>query len=126
MKVAILGGTGPFGRGLAQRLARAGEQVTIGSRDADRAREAAAELGVDGATNEEAVRGAELVVLAVKADAAVPTASELAPALAGKPVLCVASELRFTKDGVLPAEGATSIAEQVAALVDAPVAAGLH
>ena len=126
MKVAILGGTGPFGRGLAQRLARAGERVTIGSRDAGRAREAAAEVGVEGATNEDAVGAAELVVLAVKADAAVPTARELAAALRGKPLLCVASELRFTKEGVFPADEARSIAEQVAELVDAPVADGLH
>ena len=55
MKVAILGGTGSFGRALAARLVAAGEDdVVIGSRDEARARAAAEELGpgVLGATNE--------------------------------------------------------------------------
>ena len=73
MRVAILGGTGSFGRALAARLVAVGEDdVIIGSRDAERARETARELGgarVEGATNDDAVRGADLVVLAVKADA---------------------------------------------------------
>src|SRR5689334_9352582 len=73
VRIAILGGTGSFGRALAARLVALGEdEVVIGSRDATRARAAAAELGdrVQGAENGEAVRGAALAVLAVKADAA--------------------------------------------------------
>ncbi len=73
MRIAILGGTGSFGRALAARLVALGEdEVVIGSRDEARARAAAAELGahVQGAENSEAVRGATLAVLAVKADAA--------------------------------------------------------
>jgi NADPH-dependent F420 reductase len=125
VRVSIVGGTGPFGRGLATRLAAAGDDVVIGSRDAERARAAAAELGVVGATNAESLRGADLVVLAVKADAAAATARELADALGGTPLLCVASALSFGKDGVRPA-GDESVAGTVAALVGAPVAAGLH
>ena len=74
----------------------------IGSRDEARAKEAAAELGpsVEGATNENAVRGVDLAVLAVKADGALDTASEVAEALGATPLLSVASVLAFSKDGV--------------------------
>ena len=127
MRVAILGGTGSFGRALAARLVAAGEdEVVIGSRDAERAATAAGELGCSGATNAEAVRGADLAVLAVKADAAIPTAEEIAGALGETPLLSVASALSFASDGVRPDPDARSIAERVAAAVDAPVAAGLH
>src|SRR5438477_13013312 len=84
MKVAILGGTGSFGRALAARLVAAGgHEVVIGSRDAARAEASAAELGsgTSGATNDDALRGVELVVLAVKAEAALDTARDVARAL---------------------------------------------
>jgi 8-hydroxy-5-deazaflavin:NADPH oxidoreductase len=116
MRVAIVGGTGKFGRALAARL-RETDDVVIGSRDAERAREAAAELGVEGATNEDAVRGVDLVVLAVKADTALDTARELRAAIGDTPVLSVASDLRVHE---------RSLAERTADELDAPVAAGLH
>jgi NADPH-dependent F420 reductase len=117
MKVAILGGTGDFGSALAKQLA-ATDDVVIGSRDADRARAAAAELGVAGATNEEAVVGADLVVLACSASAALVMAQSLREAIGTTPVLSVASELQV--------KGDRSLAEHVADALDAPVAAGLH
>jgi 8-hydroxy-5-deazaflavin:NADPH oxidoreductase len=126
MKVALLGGTGSFGTALAKRLAEAGYEVVIGSRDADRARAAAAELGVSGATNDEAARTADVVVLATKAEGALETARSLREAIGTTPVLCVASELRFTPDGVLPTEHRGSLAERVQAEIAAPVVAGLH
>ena len=126
MKVAVVGGTGDFGLALAQRLVDAGEDVVIGSRDAERARAKAAEVGAAGAANEDAVRGVDLVVLATKADAALPTAASLADAIGDTPVLSVASELNFTKQGVFPTEGERSIAERMAGLLRAPVSAGLH
>ena len=98
----------------------------IGSRDAERAAEKGAEVGASGATNGEAARGADIVVLAVKSDAALPTAESLVDAIGETPVLSVASELRFTKEGVLPGEDARSIAERTQSLLRAPVVAGLH
>jgi hypothetical protein len=129
VRIAILGGTGSFGRALAVRLAAAGEdEVVVGSRDAERARGTAAELGggVEGAANADAVRGVDLAVLAVKADAALATAAEIADALASTPLLSVASDLRFSKDGVRPDPDARSLAERIQDAVRAPVAAGLH
>jgi NADPH-dependent F420 reductase len=98
----------------------------IGSRDAERAQSVAAEVGVTGAANEDAVRSADLVVLATKAEATLDTAAALSEAIGVTPVLCVASELRFTPAGVLPCEEATSLAERVQGLLRGPVAAGLH
>jgi NADPH-dependent F420 reductase len=127
MRVAILGGTGSFGKALAARLVAAGaDEVVIGSRDAGRAEEAAAEIGCAGAANADAVRGADLAVLAVKADAALATAEEIADALGSTPLLSVASALQFSPDGVCPDPDRLSIAERVADVVSAPVAAGLH
>jgi 8-hydroxy-5-deazaflavin:NADPH oxidoreductase len=126
MRIAVVGGTGDFGLALATRLAEAGHVVVIGSRDATRAEAKAAEVGVGGAANEEAVRGADLVVLAVKAETALTTAESLKRSLGDAPVLSVASELRFTKQGVLPGASAESIAERTQAILRAPIAAGLH
>jgi 8-hydroxy-5-deazaflavin:NADPH oxidoreductase len=131
VKVAVLGGTGSFGRALAARLAAHGDDsIVIGSRDAARAAAAADELGggrVTGAANTEAVVGADLVVLAVKADGTLDTAREIASALGRTPLLCVATAISVRKDvGALPDPDARSLAERVQELVDAPVAAGLH
>jgi hypothetical protein len=127
VNVAVVGGTGDFGHALARRLAEAGDHVVIGSRDAERAREKAAEAGAaSGATNLDAVQGVDLVVLAVKAEAALPMAAELADAIGETPVLSVGSELRFTKSGVHPTADDRSIAERTQDVLRAPVAAGLH
>ncbi|HWQ23143.1 MAG TPA: NAD(P)-binding domain-containing protein [Gaiellaceae bacterium] len=126
MRVAVVGGTGPFGRALARRLREAGDEVVLGSRDAARAEAAAAELGVEGATNAEAASSADLVVLATNADAVLDTARQLREAIGSTPVLSVASELRFTPAGVLPSPEPTSLAERLQAELRAPVVAGLH
>ena len=126
MKIAILGGTGSFGRALAGRLRALGEDVYIGSRDAERARERAVELGVQGGTNEDVVHGADLVVLATKSNAALETATSLADAIGETPVLCVASDLRFTDTGIVPGLDEGSLAENLSRLIPAPIASGLQ
>ncbi|MFL5950756.1 MAG: NADPH-dependent F420 reductase [Gaiellaceae bacterium] len=127
MKVAIVGGTGAFGRALAKRLAEIGaDEVLVGSRDAERAQATAEELGVTGGRNQDVVADAELVVLAVKSAATLQTAAELADAIGTTPVLCVASDLRFTDEGVLPGRHQGSLAEEVARVVRAPVASGFQ
>jgi NADPH-dependent F420 reductase len=127
MRVAIVGGTGAFGRALAKRLAELGQdEVVVGSRDADRARATADELGVEGRRNQDAVADVDLVVLAVKSNATLSTAAELAEAIGTTPVLSVASDLRFTDEGVLPGKHQGSLAEEVARVVRAPVASGLQ
>ena len=117
MRVAVIGGTGPFGSALAVRLHAAGDRSSIGSRDPERAAAAAAELGVEGGRNEEVVRGVDLAVLSVKASAALETVSVLK---LESPLLSVASEIGF------PAGDVRSLAERVAELVAVPVVAGLH
>lgn len=126
MRVAVVGGTGDFGLALAKQLAVAGHEVVIGSREAARAQGKAGEIGVRGATNRDAVYDAHLVVLAVKAEAALTTAESLVGAIDGSPVLSVASVLRFTQHGVLPGDDVLSIAEQMQAILRVPVIAGLH
>ncbi|HEV8462345.1 MAG TPA: NAD(P)-binding domain-containing protein [Gaiellaceae bacterium] len=130
MRVAILGGTGSFGRALAARLVALGEdEIVIGSRDAARAQETASELGgnATGATNDAAVSGADLAVLAVKAEGALETARGVGEALGTTPLLSVASDIRFEKGaGMFPDPDAYSLAERVQDVVKAPVVAGLH
>ncbi len=121
-----MGGTGSFGLAVAKRLVDAGIDVVIGSRDAERAREAAAPLGAEGAGHDDAVRGVDLVLFAVEADAAVDTARALAGAIGSTPVLSVAAELSFGPGGVKPTEEATSIAQRIQDVVEARVVAGLH
>jgi 8-hydroxy-5-deazaflavin:NADPH oxidoreductase len=129
VRIAIVGGTGSFGLALAQRLAAAGYEVVIGSRDAGRAAEAADGLeapGVTGAVNADACRRADLVVLATKAEGAVDTALALRDAIGTTPVLSVAAELTFAANGVLPTPEATSVAVRVQEVIEGPVVAGLH
>jgi hypothetical protein len=126
VKVAIVGGTGTFGRALARRLQVLGEEVWVGSRDEQRGRERGIELGVDGGANEDVVQGVDLVVLATKSNAALETGSALADAIGETPVLCVASDLRFTDDGIVPGLEEGSLAETLAELIRAPVASGLQ
>ncbi|MFH7335944.1 NADPH-dependent F420 reductase [Streptomyces sp. KHY 26] len=128
--VGVLGGTGPQGKGLAYRLARAGQKVIIGSRSADRAQAAAAELGhgVEGADNAEAARRSDIVIVAVPWDGHGDTLKSLGAELAGKLVVDCVNPLGFDKKGAYalrPEEG--SAAEQAAALLpDSRVTAAFH
>ena len=126
MKVAIVGGTGAFGRGLAVRLRALGHDVAIGSRDATRAQELGAVHGVEGGANEDVVRGADLVVLSTRSNAALDTARELADAIGDTPVLSVGADLRFEGGHVYTGRLGHSLAEEIAKVVQAPVCAGLQ
>ncbi len=85
--IVIVGGTGPAGSGLAQRWARAGEHVVIGSRDAKRAQEIAAKIAtktggkVEGAENLAAVAQGDVVVLAIPFPGHAALIKKLRPAL---------------------------------------------
>ena len=86
MTIAIVGGTGPEGSGLALRWARAGETVVIGSRDPKRASEAAAKLRetggkISGAENKAACEFADIVVLTIPFDVHAEMLKRLRPAL---------------------------------------------
>ena len=128
--VGVLGGTGPQGKGLAYRLAKAGQKVIIGSRAADRAQAAADELGhgVEGADNAETARRSDVVIVAVPWDGHGKTLESLREELAGKLVVDCVNPLGFDKKGAYalkPEEG--SAAEQAAALLpDSRVAAAFH
>jgi NADPH-dependent F420 reductase len=128
--VGVLGGTGDQGRGLAYRLARAGQRVVVGSRVAERAQAAAAELGhgVEGADNAECARRSDVVIVAVPWGGHADTLGSLRDELAGKLVVDCVNPLGFDKRGayaLTPAEG--SAAEQAAAMLpDSRVTAAFH
>ncbi len=118
--IAVLGVTGPQGRGLARRFAAAGLGVVLGSRSAERAEETAAAIGhgVRGASNADAAREGDVVVVAVPWDGHADLLRELAEALDGKVVVDCVNPLGFDKQGAfaLPVpEG--SAAQQAAALL---------
>lgn len=131
LTVGVLGGTGDQGRGLAYRLGQAGQKVIIGSRAAERAEAAAAELGlasVEGADNAECARRSDIVIVAVPWDGHAKTLESLKDELAGKLVVDCVNPLGFDKKGayaLTPEEG--SAAEQAAALLpDSRVTAAFH
>jgi 8-hydroxy-5-deazaflavin:NADPH oxidoreductase len=126
VRIAIVGGTGAFGRALAERLAAVGHTPVIGSRDPGRAHELAVVIGGEGASNEKAVTGADLAVISVPSSVAIETVRALAGAIGTTPLLSVASDLRFTDNGVEPGRDARSLAEEISDLVEAPVASGLQ
>ncbi|BDH04071.1 MULTISPECIES: NADPH-dependent F420 reductase [Streptomyces] len=128
--VGVIGGTGPQGKGLAQRLAKAGQKVIVGSRSAERAQAAAGELGhgIEGADNAETARRSDIVIVAVPWDGHADTLKSLREDLAGKLVVDCVNPLGFDKQGayaLTPEEG--SAAQQAAALLpDSRVTAAFH
>jgi NADPH-dependent F420 reductase len=104
--VAVIGGTGPQGKGLAYRWARHGHRVVLGSRSPERAQQAAAEItarvpdgNVSGAANADAAAAADVVVLAVPYDGHDDLVSSLADRLDGKVVISCVNPLGFDKQG---------------------------
>ena len=102
--LAILGGTGPEGKGLALRLAMAGEEPIIGSRDASRGAAVAEELAqsapgvvIKGTDNSGAAAAADVVFLAFPYEGQRPVLEEIAPLLKGKIVVCVIAPMKFER-----------------------------
>ncbi|MDX6287847.1 MAG: 8-hydroxy-5-deazaflavin:NADPH oxidoreductase [Frankiales bacterium] len=132
--VGILGGTGDQGRGLARRLAMAGNEVLIGSRDPARAATAATEiadgssLSVRGAGNADVAREADVVIVAVPYDGHRDLLAGLAGELAGKVVVDCVNPLGFDKQGAFALDVAEGSAAQQASAVlpDSRVVAAFH
>jgi 8-hydroxy-5-deazaflavin:NADPH oxidoreductase len=132
--VAVLGGTGPQGRGLVRRWAAAGIPVVVGSRSAERASDTAAELAgatggdVRGVSNEDAAAAADVVVVAVPYDGHAELLRSLAGVLAGKVVVDCVNPLGFDQQGAFVLDVAEGSAAQQAAaiLTGSTVVAAFH
>ena len=134
MIIAILGGTGKEGSGLAIRWAQAGHKILIGSRDAERARQRAAELSkqvsgaIEGLTNLEAARHGELVVITVPFAGQRALLEEVKAPLQGKIVVdtVVPMDLKAGRPYVPPAEGSAAEEAQAVLGPGAKVVAAFH
>lgn len=133
LAIGILGGTGDQGKGLARRFALAGHRVIIGSRKAERAQQAAADLGaglpVSGAQNPVAAGGADVVIVAVPWDGHRATLESLRAELAGKIVVDCVNPLGFEKGKgafALPVEEGSAAQQAAAVLPGSRVVAAFH
>ncbi len=119
-RIGILGGTGKEGGGLAARLAFAGHSVTIGSRDADKARACADELlqlnrlKIEAADNRQAIITSDIAILTVPYSAQLSTLADVKDALQGKILIDATVPLVPPKVAQvqLPKEGSAAVAAQ--------------
>ena len=130
--MAIVGGTGNLGSALALRLGAPGVKIIIGSRDAEKAKNAVATLTpklrageLVGTTNREAVKDADFVVIAVPYEGHAQMVSDLKGQLAGKIVIDTVVPLNKVKPFVPPAGSALQEAQQILN-GEAPVVGALH
>ncbi|MFD5750350.1 NADPH-dependent F420 reductase [Streptomyces sp. NPDC127033] len=118
-KIAVIGGTGPQGKGLAYRFAKAGHTVVIGSRSAGRAQETADGIAdrigvaglVGGADNAAAAEAADIVLLAVPYRGHAELVASLAARLVGKVLISCVNPLGFDERGPYgldPADGSAA------------------
>ncbi|HEY0700589.1 MAG TPA: NADPH-dependent F420 reductase [Micromonospora sp.] len=138
LTVGIIGGTGDQGRGLAYRLARAGQTVLVGSRSADRARQAAREItempglpaGVEvvGGDNDEVATRSDVVIIAVPWEGHRATVEALREPLAGRIVVDCVNPLGFDKQGpyALPVEEGSAVQQAAALLPSSRVCAAFN
>ncbi len=136
LTLAFLGGTGDQGRGLARRFAMAGNRVILGSRQAERAEQAAAELAatvpdpslVSGSDNPAAAERADVVVVAVPWEGHEALVGAVAPAVAGKIVIDCVNPMGFDDKGAFALEVVDGSAAQQAArlLPESTVVAAFH
>ena len=122
--IAVVGGTGPQGRGLAYRFALAGHRVVIGSRNVERASSTAEEINaklavptVSAATNADAVAAGDVVLLAVPWAGHADLVGDLAEGLRGKIVISCVNPLGFDSAGPYGLMLAESAAEETQRLV---------
>ena len=134
MNIAILGGTGKEGAGLATRWARVGHSIIIGSRDAERAktkaaalREATHKLPIMGESNAEAARLGAVVVIALPAQGLAATLPEVREGCRDKVVVSTVVPLTFGGPRLHTPPPAGSSAEEAQALLpEAKVVAAFH
>ncbi|MBI9034189.1 MAG: NADPH-dependent F420 reductase [Bacteroidales bacterium] len=133
-KIAIIGGTGKEGKGLAYQWVKSGYHVIIGSRNEEKAQKAVDDLrnlidkdfsNLEGMENTEAAKSADIIVLTVPYSAHKPTLNTLKPFLKGKPVVDVTVPLKPPKvtKVQMPPEG-SALMEAKAILGDEAVLAG--
>ncbi|HEX9455763.1 MAG TPA: NAD(P)-binding domain-containing protein, partial [Candidatus Binatia bacterium] len=110
LKVAIVGGTGNLGSALALRLGAPGVKIIIGSRDAEKARNAVAILQpklrageLVGMTNQEAVKDANFIIIAVPYEGQAQMVQDLKGQVAGKIIIDTVVPLNKVKPFVPPA-----------------------
>ncbi|PPR78164.1 MAG: hypothetical protein CFH01_01144 [Alphaproteobacteria bacterium MarineAlpha2_Bin1] len=138
MSIAIIGGTGPQGQGLAKRFAMAGKDVIIGSRNEENAKKVASELlnqipsvgnKIIGCDNKEAIKNAgEFIILSVPWSAHNATLNELKSLLSGKILIDIVVPLseKDPKKVDMPPEGSATEAAQVILGENIPVIGALH
>jgi 8-hydroxy-5-deazaflavin:NADPH oxidoreductase len=132
--IAVLGGTGPQGRGLARRFALAGLTVVLGSRAADKAEKAAAELAVStggavsGAGNADAAAAGDLVLVVVPWEGHAQLLRDLKPRLDGKIVVDCVNPLGFDRQGAyaLVVEEGSATQQAAVILTDSTVVGAFH
>jgi NADPH-dependent F420 reductase len=130
--VAIVGGTGNLGGALALRLGAPGVKIIIGSRDPEKAKQAVEALKpklrageIIGATNRDAVKTADFVVIAVPYEGHAQMVSDLKGQLAGKVIIDTVVPLNKVKPFVPPTGSALQEAQQILG-DEAPVIGALH
>ncbi|GAA5108064.1 NADPH-dependent F420 reductase [Alloalcanivorax gelatiniphagus] len=132
LTIAVLGGTGPQGRGLARRFAAAGLDVVLGSRDASRAAQAAAGLAdvgrVRGTSNAEAAAAGDVVLVVVPWDGHAELLEQLRDELDGKIVVDCVNPLGFDKQGAyaLPVPEGSATQQAAAILPGSRVVGAFH
>ncbi|MCC7076358.1 MAG: NADPH-dependent F420 reductase [Acidimicrobiia bacterium] len=131
MRVGILGGTGPAGRGVGLRAAIAGHEVMLGSRREEKASQVAVDLGherIKGGDNHDAAAFGDVVVLSVPWEAAMQTAVEVEAEARGKVILSMANAVAFIDgkpESVVPSSGSIALGIQ-ARLPTVRVVASMH
>jgi NADPH-dependent F420 reductase len=134
LTIAVLGGTGPQGRGLARRFAQAGLTVVIGSRGHDKGQAAGAELAdatggaITGTDNLSAASAGDVVLVVVPWEGHGDLIASLKPALAGKIVVDCVNPLGFDKQGAfaLKIEEGSATEQAAALLPDSTVVGAFH